>query len=86
MTGQDFKHGLLFLSGLVRLNMERDKRNSRSGSYRESKKTTKRVSVNLKGNELQTMIRVIGERFTRKVWVISLKCKTTDDVIAGLRI
>ena len=52
----------------------------------EKDKTTRNVKGNLDVNgELQTMILVVGDRFTRKVWATTLPGKSTDEVLAGFK-
>ena len=47
--------------------------------------TTAPVAGNKRLGKLQTMILVIGDRFTRRVWATTLATKTTEDVVAGFR-
>ena len=51
----------------------------------EKDKTTRNVKGNLVDGELQTMILVVGDRFTRKVWATTLPGKSTPEVIAGFK-
>ena len=39
----------------------------------------------MKGGELQRLILVVGDRFTRKCWATTLPGKSTPEVIAGRR-
>ena len=51
----------------------------------EKDKTTRNVKGNLVNGQLQTMILVVGDRFTRKVWATTLPGKSTPEVMAGFR-
>ena len=49
----------------------------------EKDKTTKAVKGNMRTGELQRFILVVGDRFTRKCWALTLPGKSTPEVIAG---
>ena len=51
----------------------------------EKDKTSRNFPGNVRNGQLQTMILVIGDRFTRKVWATPLPGKSTQEVLAGFK-